>query len=71
MNFDIALEREAGMLSNLYHAVFSFFMGNRLCHFGVTLVIGWEAGSKTLRGAAVKVSQHTRLPFGAFFPWSV
>jgi hypothetical protein len=59
------------MLSNLYDAVFSFFMGNRLCHFWVTLVISWEAGSKTLKGAAVKVSQHTRLPFGAFFPWSV
>jgi hypothetical protein len=35
MNINVALEREAGMLSNLYHAVFSLcFMGNRLCHLG-------------------------------------
>jgi hypothetical protein len=72
MNINVALEKEAGMLSNLYHAVFSLcFMGNRLCHLRGLLLLAGKRGSKTLKGAAVKISQPTRLPFGAFFPWSV
>jgi hypothetical protein len=47
-------------------------MGNMRCHPGRVRQYAGERSSKTVKGAAVKVFQHTQLPFDSFFiNWQV
>ena len=43
------------------------FMGNIRCHLRWPLGFAWKQRSQTFKGAAVKVFQHTRLPFYVIF----
>ena len=42
-------------------------MGNVRCHLRWPLDYAWKLSGEAFKGAAVKVFQHTQLPFRAFF----
>ena len=67
MNPDVALGRQLGMLRNLYHAVLYYVLWVTCdVHLRLLLKCAWKRSSETLKGSAVKVFQHTQLPFGTF-----
>ena len=54
------------MLPNLYQAVL-YNYGQHAVSARITTGCVWQGSSKTFEGSAVKVAQHTQLPFGTFF----
>ncbi len=60
----IALKRQLGVPPNLYNADLYYFMGNSDIRINEPLQCARNESSDTLKGAAVKVVQHTQLPFG-------
>jgi hypothetical protein len=68
VNTDIALKRQLGVLPNLYQAVLYYVLWVIMrYHLKWLLQCAWKSSRKTQKGSAVKLFQHTQLPFEAFF----